>query len=271
MSTIAEQLAGTGLIADCDLFRTAGSLLLVGNLPGCTSLQPFTNQVTVNEIAGLTGTETEVSLFANQLFSGQASATLREGMKLTFSGGSTAIVAATTTITATAAPGNPVPLVPGSLSGAVADAETVDFWELFCLERVTDDTQNYAVNSVESTNHKGGNQFSMADTGIELTMNVSYDLSRQDEAFFRVVRQANLDQSIIFAYLYAAGGLRTFGPAFARPQSISGAIKEIRRASMILAFQPRWYFGGPLNRVTDANQLALIQQLDRLAGLDVIE
>jgi len=268
MSTYADLITDNTLDS-CNEVYNAGSLILLGRLPNCQK-EPTVYTLTVSVPAGAEtnadGDTIEVYGYISSPSGGSPSVTLRKGHILN-DGTNTAVVAEKTTITATTADGDPIPIEP--VPSGDEPTGDVDTWGLLSILSPTSIPLESSSDTVSRYSLTDGLQQSEVKTNVSLSISLEMINQKDDEALHDILFRASQNTSDVFAFIRRGDNRQAWGSAKVTDFSDSSELSEISRPSATLMMQAP-YALPPLRKYLSSSEQTTFDSVTKLAGLPMV-
>lgn len=249
-----------------DYVVNAGSQFFVQALPTGAKEGRFYTVGTTAAAAGVTSLTLNIASFTPALPVGQtASLTLYPGQKLYFGAGPTfkvVTVDAKTTLTGNTAAAVPVQLT----TDALLVTDTAETWGMASLLLPTNLPLTRADTMVEGTTLKGGLLEQQDKVSVAVTSQITCDMHLEDDAYWKYIKVFAGNTCKAFCAIVYTGGEIAWGPGTIANLTTEAAIKEKRRPSFQVMWQPP-FANPPIPAYLSAGEKAVYDRAARLIGV----
>jgi hypothetical protein len=245
-------------VLGCGNVVSAGSVLLVAPLPGC-STAPVEYELTPAAAGVLGDTALSLTSSATGTF-------LRKDSILYF--GTTfkpAIVAADTVVGTTAT----TVQLKQALTAAIATTDLANTWALYSAQSVSDIPLNSSDTMVDTTNLADNLQGAESKTNVAYKSTVKSFFKKDDAAIWKIIQPASQVDGLIFALIIRNGGYHGYGKAIVANFSVTGATKTVQDIGFDLSFQPKYSLPTLYEYLSVAGK-AELNNVRRYSGLSVL-
>lgn len=255
-------------VVNCGSIYNAGSTLLVGKLVNCAE-EPEVIEVTVATAVVIGDEEIDLTFPASTI-----EVVLRAGSRLYFGTSVDAAVNYVVFVNDVIIPSSATPTALTNIAiepaeTAIATTDTGFTWALVAVLSPSNLPINIGSNMTNRKDLTYGLQGSEVKTGITLTSQIQLIAQPEDRAYWDILLPAATGSQLVFALILRSGGQHAFGKAQVGETSNDGAIDEISRPQVNLAFQAP--FSIPtLYQYLDADRKVSLNRLRKYAGLPIL-